>query len=301
MSDVLDLALLDETRSDEVNDSCWRGNPNARPVRETAAQSLTGRKRKAYCLDQIPGEQVSSLTQVCVTLKADLQGLVLLPGYMDPSSQASLIKWCLEHHSRAPNETNLDTHYDIPSEGLWSVFSREFAGGMLLQPIVPKRGNASAPTLPPGPRQLISNTPASVSNFAELQNVAKPPASPSPNAKATSASGLIRKLRWANIGWHYHWGTKQYDFSRGKIAIGPPIRSICKEIVQSIDWRDVFENAMQELAGAMDWGEDGPDWQEWRSNYGESLDSSPRLCLTFRPEPDAGIVNFYQYRVKHTL
>jgi len=79
-------------------------------------------------------------------------------------------------------------------------------------------------------------------------------------------------MRWANIGWFYHWGTKQYDFTKGRGVIDSELRSVCDEAVRSVDWEKVHGSS------SADWGPSGPDWQTWGQTY----------------EPDAGIVNFYQ-------
>ena len=81
---------------------------------------------------------------------------------------------------------------------------------------------------------------------------------------------LFRSLRWANIGWFYNWGTKKYEFDRGKIEIGEPIRSICKEIVSSVEWSSVFSSESVPLNEYFDWGETGPDWRRWDSTYGKN-------------------------------
>lgn len=82
---------------------------------------------------------------------------------------------------------------------------------------------------------------------------------------------LIFKLRWANIGWFYKWGTKQYDFSMGRVKVGEPVKSICKEIVQSIDWNEVFGRtdllSMERQSNC----ETDSSWRDWETSYGEML------------------------------
>jgi len=77
---------------------------------------------------------------------------------------------------------------------------------------------------------------------------------------------MIYKLRWANIGWYYHWGTKQYDFTRGKGEVDDLLRGICKKAVGSVDWGKVFNEG---------WGEeDGErEWEKWNETYGQILSS----------------------------
>jgi alkylated DNA repair protein alkB family protein 1 len=129
--------------------------------------------------------------------------------------------------------------------------------------VQPKASTSSAlDQTPPGPRQLINNTPASPENFAKISMTLKSPSSPSPTVQRASVSSLIYKLRWANIGWYYHWGTKQYDFSKGPGVIDEDLRSVCKDAVCSVDWGKVHDSQ------APGWGRDGPDWDTWDDSYG---------------------------------
>lgn len=158
----------------------------------------------------------------------------------------------------------------------------------------------------PGPRHPVSNTPASPATFSLLKSTPKPPQVPSVHVQSLSAAELIPRLRWANIGWSYHWGTKLYDFTREVQPVGEPFRNVCIEVVRSISWNDVFESPDADSLGG--WGDDGPDWQAWDETYGQY----PKWCCCARmvricgyhsscalAEPDAGIVNFYQ--TKDTL
>jgi len=58
LSDVLDLALLDETRSSEVERARWKGRADAVRTKEIGlrdAQATTARARKAFTVTGIPG------------------------------------------------------------------------------------------------------------------------------------------------------------------------------------------------------------------------------------------------------
>ncbi|KIJ68929.1 hypothetical protein HYDPIDRAFT_172447 [Hydnomerulius pinastri MD-312] len=203
-------------------------------------------------------------------------GLVLLPSFVPPDDQRQLVRWSLRQHARHPNETNLDAHYILPSEGLWNAHlesSTESSKCALVHTRAPLITETSPST---GPRQLISNDAASPDNFHSLQTLPKPPPEPSATLSECSPSELLPKLRWANIGWSYHWGSKQYDFSKGKGEIDSRVRGLCKSAVSSVPWENVFGH--DDLEG---WGND--DWRRWQDTY----------------EPDAGIVNFYQ--TKDTL
>ncbi|KAH9955609.1 hypothetical protein BC827DRAFT_1141187 [Russula dissimulans] len=259
LSGVLDPALLDNARSSEVERGRWKGRADAVQTREVGLEDArvhTARTRKAFTVDGIPG-------------------LVILPSFVSQDTQRELIRWSLCQHARHPNETNLDTHYSLPACGLWSthLHSPETI-------ILPRL--SSSPTPPPpdssGPRQLISNTPASPAAFSLIKDTPKPPPAPSTHARPLTAAELLPRLRWANIGWSYHWGTKQYDFAREVQPVGEPFRKICTEVVRSIRWHDVF--GCPDAESLDGWGDDDPHWRAWEETY----------------EPDAGIVNFYQTR-----
>ncbi|KAL0071535.1 hypothetical protein AAF712_001392 [Marasmius tenuissimus] len=256
LSNVLDLALLNEERAHEVTAGVWRGRADAQEFREIRLQS----GGKGYILSRIPG-------------------LVILPSFLTPEKQRELVRWSLSEHSLPPNETNLDTHYVLPPEGIWNVAVQAKDDPSREVEIPPRHQ-----LLPPDqktevkhePRVLINNTPASADTYNSLSNISKPPATPSPTVATATSLDLLPKLRWANIGWFYHWGTKQYDFTRGKVEVHSRLKDVCQNAVRAIPWQEVFSE------DASDWGNED-DWRTWGESY----------------EPDAGIVNFYQ--TKDTL
>jgi alkylated DNA repair protein alkB family protein 1 len=203
----------------------------------------------------------------------DTTGLVLLPSFVSPSDQKSLVRWSLCGQARNPNETNLDTHYILPEEGLWNEYVKSLeypADDVLIQPRVSTMADPGhGLPEPPARRKLIANAPASTENFQSLSTAPKPPPVPSSTLQASPSSSLIHKLRWANIGWSYHWGTKQYDFTKGKGKVNTEIRDVCKCAVELVDWDAVFDGSCEDN---LDWGED--DWQTWSDTYGMATSSS---------------------------
>lgn len=201
-------------------------------------------------------------------LAFNTSGLVILPSFILPEQQRDLIRWSLKDHAQNPNETNLDTHYILPEEGLWNTYLRAQDDQEDVQDIQP-RASTSYIVPPPlsGPRQLISNEPASKENFHKLVSTPATPAPPSPNLRPCPPEFLIPKLRWANIGWYYHWGNKQYDFTRGKIPVSEKYADICKRAVKAVPWDQVF-NAHDGDIG--DW-KDEPRWDTWAESYGELI------------------------------
>jgi len=146
----------------------------------------------------------------------------------------------------------------------------------LIQPRKPSE-TISVDYDPVGPRKLINNHPATPTNFFDIAASPKPPQASSATVRPATPSELLLKLRWANIGWFYHWGTKQYDFAQGPGTIHPLLKCICKDAVAAVEWQTVYGNTN------LNWEESEPGWKTWNETY----------------EPDAGIVNFYQ--IKDTL
>lgn len=210
-------------------------------------------------------------------------GLVLLPSFVSPEEQRALVRWSLKDHARHPNETNLDTHYLLPSDGLWNKYvdsAKNNSPEEQIQPRASLLGTSSLPDQNLGPRQLISNEPASKDNIVPLTNTPKLPAPPSLSVKPSPVTALIPKLRWANIGWYYHWGTKQYDFTRGKIEVSPVVTDICKCAVNAVPWSEVHDS----IDDSNDWAQD-EHWSGWKNSYGKYRRvkyCTSRLTMFFR-------------------
>jgi hypothetical protein len=195
-----------------------------------------------------------------VTIDQSNIGLVILPSFVSHLDQRKLVRWALERQARQPNPTNLDVHYHMPEEGLWN--RSQIAPESTILPKAPDSDVHEERSS--GPRQLVNNTPASVDNVQDLLSTPKPPPAPSATVQAASALSLVPKLRWANIGWYYHWGTKQYDFSQGKGPIDPNLAAICRSAVLGVNWEQVYRGTQLEWEQPED-----PEWNHWRQTYGE--------------------------------
>ncbi|EJT96843.1 hypothetical protein DACRYDRAFT_97473 [Dacryopinax primogenitus] len=243
---ALDSALLEEERKGEVSRGWWIGSRGEGEVREI---SLQGGKGKGYVVPSVPG-------------------LVILPSFLAQGEQRALVRCCLEQAARAPNETNLDTHYLVPSAGIWAA--REEVVQPRATSAISDAAEEASEQAGKGRRTLISNPPASESSFSTLL-VTKPTAAPSPNLSPAPASGLIHKLRWASLGASYHWTSKTYDLSHPAPPVPPLIADCCTRVVRSVPWEQVYIPSDGEPEGS------APGWQGWKDDY----------------TPDAGIVNFY--------
>ncbi|KAG2061703.1 hypothetical protein BDR06DRAFT_979116 [Suillus hirtellus] len=207
---------------------------------ETNESTSSGVGTKAFTVPRVPG-------------------LVILPSFVPPQDQRRLVRWALRDHARHPNETNLDAHYILPGEGLWNAHLSSDAPLVKTRACTPELSNTKSGNS--GPRQLVSNTPADPANFQSMLHSPKPLPAPSPTVSPASPTTLISKLRWANIGWSYHWGSKQYDFTKGKGHVDNEIGAICKRAVSSVNWKEVFGQSDEE-----GWRDE--HWESWHETYG---------------------------------
>ncbi|KAJ3217205.1 hypothetical protein HDU67_008334 [Dinochytrium kinnereticum] len=161
-------------------------------------------------------------------------GLVYIPNPFTNSAQVDIITHCLRDWARHPNVTNLDTHYFLPSEGLWNAHEkqqRDFKRGIADTAILERRINTEengglyeeTQQYPPQ-----NKTPSNVSIDID------PPTSPTPNLVPVKVSDGVRKLRWASIGLQYHWATKEYHTSRNA-PIPPLIAELSTAIVKCVE------------------------------------------------------------------
>lgn len=203
-----------------------------------------------------------------------------MPSFLSAQAQRALIKSILTKQARAPNETNLDTHYPLPTTGLWPGWerackARECGETRFEEEIIVRKAHSSSTSSLSGSRRtLIENPAVTPANFAQLSAQPKEPPPPSISTEPSTPSKLLYKLRWANIGHSYHWGTKTYDFTKEPLQVHPDIKEVCQRAVRAVDWKAVFgagnKEEYEEEAGDEGWGENGPDWEEWHDTYGTS-------------------------------
>lgn len=207
-------------------------------------------------------------------------GLVILPAFVSHDEQRDLIRSSLRDQARNPNETNLDAHYNVPDEGVWTVWEnywhdkRHDPSATEIQ-IYPKAGASpttyAQPYSPPSSetrRTLVDNVAASINTLVTLLATPKPPPEPSSTLTPIPISQALLKMRWANIGRSYHWGTKSYDFKKQLGRFPEDVRHICKRAVRAVDWKDVWGGADQAHG---DWGDEGEDWDTWHDSYGRPI------------------------------
>lgn len=203
------------------------------------------------------------------------------PGFLNEEEQRTLIVSCVKDHARHPNETNLDAHYEVPRDGLWELWKTDWQScnlirdsplGHLIYPKVflPPDSSISAPS-PLLKRELVDNRPASVETLPELLAAPRPPPEASSTLRPTPVSRLLFKMRWANLGRSYHWGTKSYDFSKRLAPFPADVRGVCQRAVRTVHWEDVWRDGEDGLIPADEWGVEGAGWPSWHDEYGRFL------------------------------
>ncbi|KAG8808584.1 hypothetical protein FRC17_003883, partial [Serendipita sp. 399] len=241
LEDVIDLSW-----SPEVHGNAWKGSIESANLVKVKCHD---EDVKAYGISSLPG-------------------FILLPGYLSPEAQRQLIRSTLEEHAKYPNENNLDTHYQVPQKGLWTTWetcnNRPDIDDMG-ETIISVKGGLEDTPQQGSMRELIENTPASVNNLAELLAIDKPAPPPSVTVQPLPISKVIKKLRWSNIGYFYHWGTKTYQFDRPLTPIPKDIVDICRSCVETVDWGDVWKDGADLEAG--EWDDNKPDWSEWPRTF----------------------------------
>ncbi|GAA5935627.1 uncharacterized protein JCM15063_001758 [Sporobolomyces koalae] len=195
-------------------------------------------------------------------------GLVFFPSIVPPETQRLLVVESLQN-AKQPNVTSLDPHYALPPEGLWNVFH----SGRLHE--VVERIKSPMPASDQNSENTARSNTHGTPVRAESDDLID-----SDSSKVTMED-LVPKLRWSNVGYHYNWTTKLYEFDRPFVPIPPLMLSCCSSIARAVPWHHVFEESDDECEA--EGRTTRSDWASWSTDY----------------EPDAGIVNFYQ--TKDTL
>ncbi|KAK5823020.1 hypothetical protein F5H01DRAFT_333320 [Linnemannia elongata] len=97
-----------------------RKYPKVKRVRLNGGKSLS-QFSKLFGVKEIKDGQDQEEEVEYAYLHEDHPGLIYIPAAFTPAAQRTLIKGCLKEYSRHPNKSNLDTHYKVPSSGLWDL------------------------------------------------------------------------------------------------------------------------------------------------------------------------------------
>ncbi|ORY02811.1 hypothetical protein K493DRAFT_207828 [Basidiobolus meristosporus CBS 931.73] len=171
-------------------------------------------KHDLAALSPLFGESKGNEAKVGYTLK-DFPGVVIIPRAFSPDAQKDIIKSCLRNHAKHPNLSNLDAHYEVPDDGIWSLHEKVFKGELSEDDpscVVPLKANKDDDE----DIGAYSNTPKD-SHLAEL-----PP------------SQLIRRLRWITCGYQYNWLEKKYALDK-RFPFPEDISDIAISVAKAIE------------------------------------------------------------------
>lgn len=126
-------------------------------------------------------------------------GLHVIPGALDLKQQLRWIHKTLCEYMRPPNSCTLDAHYEIPPEGLWTLWKRNI-------PLTLRR------KLHPDDSEATQSLP--LETTCGRQDLAL----------------LIRKMRWTTLGYQYDWSTKEYNFDNPPAIFPADLASWCEEL-----------------------------------------------------------------------
>ncbi|GAA6005778.1 hypothetical protein JCM11491_004006 [Sporobolomyces phaffii] len=197
-----------------------------------------------------------------------IPGLVFFPSILPEPLQRRLVVESLEN-ARQPNVTSLDPHFRLPQEGLWNAWTAG-KGDSTVESI---DFDPSASTVPSSSRQAT----ITIESSKDVLSSKEAAESDDLVSKRATIRELVPKLRWSNVGYHYNWTTKLYEFDRPLVPIPPLMLKSCQALARAMPWQHVF-GGHQSIDGDLSKSEEG--WESWKTRY----------------EPDAGIVNFYQTR-----
>ncbi|KAA1073679.1 hypothetical protein PGT21_022364 [Puccinia graminis f. sp. tritici] len=250
----------------------------------------------------------SSPDRIFCTFPKQYPGLIYLPSYLCQHQQAELVEDCLTNGLRKPNVTNIDTHWEMPHQpGLYDLYrlwlnnensqnqsedqDQELDTQFILQPKpVPEssvqQSSQTDPKKPPqqkSRRQKVDFEPINAHNFLVARN--DRPKEDQVSAKAGMPIHIRDlwmngKLRWCTIGWQYHWPTKTYHFERDPTPISDLVQSTCKNLINRVVPWDVIDSEFQATEKSINDCEKESSSVDWKTNY----------------KPEAGVINFYQYR-----
>ncbi|GAA5994265.1 hypothetical protein JCM5350_002502 [Sporobolomyces pararoseus] len=202
-----------------------------------------------------------------------IPGLVFFPSILPEALQRSLVVESLQN-AKKPNITSLTPHYRLPEEGLWNAWVSG-KGNEIVERI--DLGSTSSTCASAGASQTGSSLESSVESLGSKQH-----GTIDGKAKEITVEELVPKLRWTNVGYHYNWTTKLYEFDRPFVPIPLLMLKSCRALARSMQWQHVFSRSLTPDDAIAEPSDEG--WENWKESY----------------EPDAGIVNFYQTRDKLT-
>jgi alkylated DNA repair protein alkB family protein 1 len=144
-------------------------------------EDVRARRIRQVCYDGIRSDKPVWLYEI-----VGGGGCCVIPAALDISQQKCWITRSIAQYMSPPNLTNLDAHFEVPSEGLWSF--------------------------------LRDQRPLNIKRKAHVDDSDYTKALPAEQMlHAAEIETLVRRIRWVTLGYQYDWTTKTYSFTSNPI------------------------------------------------------------------------------------
>jgi hypothetical protein len=130
---------------------------------------------RSVILEKIKVDHDAFNSDLSISYFEDFPGIFMIKNAIKKEHQQSIILDCLKE-AKAPNVTNLDTHYEIPACGIWKVVLQD--------------QNTLVNLRPDNENVIVENDGRKID----------PPTSIRPCLSAISAKKALRRLRWTSLG-----------------------------------------------------------------------------------------------------
>lgn len=136
-----------------------------------------------------------------------LEGCILIPQYLNPEDQLSLLTSALSEYTLPPNPLSLSTHYDLPPN-LFDLYTRSPATpvqSLFSSLSEEEQREVRVRESSRGARKVKDTESGSVLGYTEILERGKEWDGDVPGSRRgeKSVDELMRELRWANLGWVY--------------------------------------------------------------------------------------------------
>ncbi|RCV38187.1 hypothetical protein SEVIR_8G128700v4 [Setaria viridis] len=145
----------------------------------------------------------------------DRPGFYFIPGALSTEEQCYWIRESLKTFPQPPNRTNLTAIYGSISD-LFIAAKNQKILVQVENPDVQERNERN---------NGGGKTQSKIFKFVEASDVQK-----GEECRSTTATALVRKLRWSTLGLQFDWSKRNYDVSLPHNKISDPLASLAKNM-----------------------------------------------------------------------
>ncbi|KAI9292685.1 hypothetical protein K502DRAFT_325680 [Neoconidiobolus thromboides FSU 785] len=196
-----------------------------------------------------------------------LPGFIYIPNPFKDKAQREILLNTIDH-IRPPFISNLDTHYIIPKDGIFTEYVNKYNNpDITLSDVKLKldlnelknNGEEKKESEYKGIKTTLATQGYQYNGLNDKNAPIK-----NTNLKQMTSDKLIYKLRWITFGVQYHWPTKKYLYNE-EVKVPSFLGDLCKSIIDCIYDIEFFD--------------------EFHFKFDNKTYS-----------PEAGVFNFYQYK-----